>query len=274
MEHAKKMVLVDPRVLSEMQQANTMNITQPESGVVDMTLQGLQGELAKIMNSSSLPLDEKTKLYGNYLQQFLTMKKKQTDVYNRPSQVSLSQVADSPPSKPETDSFEAEIIQSVPKTMQRHARLLVERVKQDPRLGWNARGELLLEGQAVPHSNMVDLINDMVRKRKNFNPLGWQDFARYLYESNVPRDLVRNPDRLAYMQQAFSSPPSGASPGRGLLPMSTIDSAIQNLSSPGMTARRGRGRSLPRGAATTPSVGQRGRGRGRRRTSHSPWLTL
>jgi hypothetical protein len=41
----------------------------------------------------------------------------------------------------------------------------------------------------VQGSNVVDLVN-VLRKRKYFNPQGWETFGEALREANVPQDLI------------------------------------------------------------------------------------
>ncbi len=53
---------------------------------------------------------------------------------------------------------------------------------------------------------MVDLINDTLRRRKHFQPHGWQTFARALKETNVPQELVGHQERWNWMQQQHDSP--------------------------------------------------------------------
>ena len=48
----------------------------------------------------------------------------------------------------------------------------------------------------VPNSNIVDLVNDVMRKRKVFNPEHSNTFAKELAKINVPEDYLRNPDRI------------------------------------------------------------------------------
>ena len=75
---------------------------------------------------------------------------------------------------------------------------------------WNDRGELVYKNTPVTGSNMVDLVNDVLRKRKTFEPQGWQTFARVLKDANIPMDLVGNPDHWSYMQSTRTDDrPSG-----------------------------------------------------------------
>ena len=67
---------------------------------------------------------------------------------------------------------------------------LVEKMKSSPDISWNEKGELKNKGETVQGSNVVDLINDVLRKRKYFNPQGWETFGEALREANVPQYLI------------------------------------------------------------------------------------
>ena len=99
---------------------------------------------------------------------------------------------------------------TVPKTMQGKARRLMERLKRN--MSWTARGELIHEGVPVAGSNVVDLVNDLLRKRKT-DPTGWQPFARHLRAMNLPIELVGNVARRDYIRQA-TLPATTSTPGR------------------------------------------------------------
>ena len=90
-----------------------------------------------------------------------------------------------------------QIIDSVPKTMQNGAKLLIQKLKDHSDvINWNDNGQLVLEGSIAPNSNIVDLVNDVMRKRKAFNPEHSSTFAKTLAKINVPEDYVRNPNRI------------------------------------------------------------------------------
>ena len=90
-----------------------------------------------------------------------------------------------------------QITDSVPKTMQNHAKLLIQKLKDHSHvISWNANGQLALEGSVVPNSNIVHLVNDVMQKMKEFNPEHLSTFAKALAKINVPEDYVRNPDRI------------------------------------------------------------------------------
>ena len=81
--------------------------------------------------------------------------------------------------------------------MQNCAKLLVQKLKDHSDvISWNDNGQLVLEGSIIPSSNIVDLVNDVMRKTKGFNPEHSNTFAKALAKINVPEDYPRNPDRI------------------------------------------------------------------------------
>ena len=60
---------------------------------------------------------------------------------------------------------------------------------------WDKAGQVKIEGETIPNSNISDLVSDAMRFRKNFNPTGSKEFFQALSKMNVPKDLVRNEER-------------------------------------------------------------------------------
>ena len=79
----------------------------------------------------------------------------------------------------------------------------MEHLERD--ISWTARGELILEDVPVSGSNVVDLANDLLHKRKT-DPTGCQPFAQQLRAINLPMELVGNVARRAYIPQATATP--------------------------------------------------------------------
>ena len=121
---------------------------------------------------------------------------------NSPSS-SLSCLTQTQPSSldEEKDAVETEIIQSAPKNLRRKASLLLRKLKQNEHIRWNTNGEFVYRGEVVPHTHIHDLVQDILRKRKNYIPQGWQRFAKALKESNIPHDLVGNQDQWHWMNE-------------------------------------------------------------------------
>ena len=112
-------------------------------------------------------------------------------------------VSDSNP--PTFDDTEREIYDSVPKSMQRKAKVLIDKIKSRSDMRWNDKGELVYKRKVVPGSNIVDLVNDTMRKMKHFESTGWEVFATGLKEANVPQELVGNSRQWDYMKKAQAS---------------------------------------------------------------------
>jgi hypothetical protein len=135
----------------------------------------LDKKMESILKREDLSTDEGLKLYDQSFTQYLNVH----DDY-RPRPV-VSKVSTSPPAVFETetkDAIEEEILESVPKTMK--TKLLVQKMKADPNIAWSEKWELKYKGETVRGSNVVDLVNDVLRKRKYFNPQGWETIGEAL----------------------------------------------------------------------------------------------
>ena len=109
----------------------------------------------------------------------------------------MTSESDSATSSQQLNATDKQIINSVPKTMQNRAKLLIQRLKDHSDISsWNDNGQLVLEGSIVPNSNIVDLVNDVIRKRKGFNPEHSNIFAKALAKINSPEDYLKNPVQI------------------------------------------------------------------------------
>jgi len=70
-----------------------------------------------------------------------------------------------------------QVVNSVPNAFRRKAGLLYSLLRNSGLVNWNARGEISLIGAKLQGSNIVDLVSDAVRLRKNFNPAYSLEFA-------------------------------------------------------------------------------------------------
>ena len=121
----------------------------------------------------------------------------------------VSRVSTSPPAviaMEKKDAIKEEILESVPKTMKTKAELLIRKMKADPNIAWIEKGELKYKGETVRGSNVVELVNDVLRKRKYFNPQGWETFGEC--STNVPQNLIGHEDRWKYITQTKRTPTS------------------------------------------------------------------
>jgi hypothetical protein len=55
---------------------------------------------------------------------------------------------------------------------------------------------------------VVDLVNDVLSKKKYFNPQGLEQFEEALREANVSQNLIGHEDRWRYITQTTKTPRS------------------------------------------------------------------
>ena len=214
MEHARKMALVDPRML------DTLRSLPPPTDTLGKKVQALDDEMMTILDRKDLDDRTKVTLYNQVLQRYNVLSDKHAKEPTRVITVNVSGTGvgagtgagtEGAVGAPATTSgIEADVVDTVSKTMQAKARRLMVHLKRD--IAWTARGELIHEGVPVAGSNVVDLVNDMLRKRKT-DPTGWQPFTRQFRAMNLPVEFVGNVTRRDYIRQA-TTPATTSTPGR------------------------------------------------------------
>ena len=159
------------------------------------------------LERKDIPEDKKAIMYGQELQKVNRLKKHVFQPH--PLQVQmidqvnnhLEQVQSESSDQETLSLLDKQIVDSVPKTMQNRAKLLIRSIKQHPDvISWNDKGQMIYEGSAYPNSNIIDLVNDVLRKRKGFDPDHSKTFLKGLAKINVPEDYVRHTDRLETMR--------------------------------------------------------------------------
>ena len=246
MEHARKMALVDPRMLDTLRSP-----PPPSTDTLGKKVQALDDEMMTILDRKDLDDRTKVTLSNQVLQRYNVLSDKHVKEPVRVIMVNESgagarvgaEEAVGAPATSATSGIEADVVDTVPKTMQAKARRLMEHRKRN--ISWTARGELIHEGVPVAGSNVVDLVNDLLRKRKT-DPTGWQPFARQLCVMNLPMELVGNVARRDYIRQATTSTTLTLTPGRRLRMPTTprsggggAGSARRSLSWTPLARRRG-----------------------------------
>ena len=178
---AKIMNLVDSKMMERM---------QAPANPLYRTLNTLDSDMQSILQRNDMSDEEKVQAYNQVLQRYLE--------YKRTNREPVAPVVAQ--SKPSFD-VEKDVMRTIPKTMKRKAEALMERIKDDPDVSWNSRGEFVYKGRVVTGSNIVDLVNDMMRQRKGFEPRGRFEFARALRHTNIPQDLVGNRGMWGWMHR-------------------------------------------------------------------------
>ena len=157
MDHAKKMILVDP--------ANMHALYRPTP--VDRKLSSLDDEVSSVLRSD-LPDDEKAKLYMIALRRYRHF--------------------DAPPVE-KTDSLK-EILDSVKPELQIKAKRILKQIK--PHVRWSEDGELVSGNELVPDSNLAELLNEAATKHGVDDIIGLDEFAEALKRSDTPSHFIPN----------------------------------------------------------------------------------
>lgn len=163
----------------------------PNPQVTDVAQQ--QSKMHDILENSTLSESEKAQRYGETLFKLQnSLEKVKVPGNNIPLDYNQKAVS---------DTMQDRILQSVPKTMQRKASLLLDMLKDNNNLTWNNQGVVTYKGTQIPGSNIIDLINDTLRQRKGVQPKGWETFSKVLNETNVPQEVVGNLARWRWMHK-------------------------------------------------------------------------
>jgi hypothetical protein len=167
--------------------------------------------MTQVLNSDKAVRD-KVQAYNQILQRYLVQQSKCIDspieVRVRPDS-KVDTVDESTIEEPKLDTVEVDVFDSVPKTFTRKAQLLMRRLRKQPEVRWNEKGEVILKGKHIPGSNLADLVNDVLRSRKTMtDPVGWEDFAAHLQVMNLPQEIIGNKSRMPFIKRNnIPSPP-------------------------------------------------------------------
>ena len=213
MEHAKKMILVEPRVLE------SISRPQPVEDATNRDLKETSRAMDDVLNSNG-DVNDKADAYQQalwgFLQRYKQYKKRPLGKVELTSKMNKKkkkneqgeeeeeeEEAGGEVEEEEEDVVETETIQTIPIGLKKKAERLLIRLKVNPEIKWNDRGEISINGRYIRRSNLIDLVNDVLRARKTApDPTGWEEFADVLRNSNVPQDLIGNPTRWNYIQGA------------------------------------------------------------------------
>lgn len=153
----------------------------------------LDRNMKTLLESEEEPVDKRMKLHDQSLVRYM-------NVHDNYKPIPTQTVPKDPvPATLPDDPLKEEVLSSVPKSMKNKADLLWRKMKNSSEIDWNEKGELKYKGQTMKGTNVVDLVNDVLRKRKHFEPRGWQVFTEALKDANVPQELIGHEDRRQYM---------------------------------------------------------------------------
>lgn len=213
MERAKKMVLIPADGLKRFQRrmGEVADASQAPTAAHGTPASKLDHEMSSILNQETKDDAEKWKLYQQTLQRYLYFANEE----RKPLQITIHEEdrggAANPTGNPaeaanvsetvkpgaagsgELSSQARNVLTAVPAKYNTKASILMRLLGGIPsRFGWDTAGVISIDGVAVPGTNIVDLVNHATRSRKNFNPAGTAQFARFLHAINAPQEAVGN----------------------------------------------------------------------------------
>ena len=179
MENTKKLVLVSPDYIDRLKTAQGPS---PERRKV----QELEDQLSTLLGDTTIDNTSKMKRYADILQRYQVYDTKA----NEPTTVRLLPTNAESHMEERQSKLEKDVIDSVPKVFKSKASQLLKMIGESE-LGWNEKGELLINDQRVKGSHIIDLVNDVIRKRKSPTPIGMGDFLQSFgsakYASRIDR---------------------------------------------------------------------------------------
>ena len=175
---AERMILIPQDAVQRLQGDKT-NIT------------ALDKEMTQILKSNKLNDAEKWKLYNQALQRFLHL----TGTQRKDLEITID------PVKVPNIELNELLMSSIPKKYQSNAMLLYDILAPSKDISWSKSGEVTIKGKKIHNSHIIELVNDVLRHRKNIEPRGWQDFSKLLRDLNVGRDIIGNKNRYMPSQR-------------------------------------------------------------------------
>ena len=220
MKFTRRMVLIPEGLLDTLERKENIQTTPITKSIIR-----IDQKMDDILEDKTAQPDAKVAEYNQNLQRYLDVQEKNrafvptVKIQQDPAPLPTDGTSETPQqNNPEETTAErlseGEILDSVPKTSKTLAKSMINRLKANrEHITWNDRGEITVNGHKIPGSNIIDLINDQLRDRKNFDPTGWETFTESLSKINMPKYLMRNERRKSHISQVQAdSPASAATP--------------------------------------------------------------
>ena len=212
------MILVDPE---QWQSAQLNNVVPSPSqrtilpDPISASISSLDQTMQNILTNNEHDDDyTKAQLYSQALQRYLTL----ADKYRNkplgkfeivePKQTTDRDTPSSTSESVETDKHSAvrvkRILQStLPPTLRSKGLSLLDHLTTLPGVSWDSKQQLVVDDKTITQSNIVDIVNDLVRDRKTYTspPKGWNELADVLTKTNVPKALINNSIRRQSLTQ-------------------------------------------------------------------------
>lgn len=156
---------------------NSHSYKERSKPLISRELSEIDQMMAEIVNNNSLNKDEKVEQYNNALTKYQSMK---STLLTNTSK--LNKVNKVTPYK---------ALVGIPEKFKKKANELLNLLQDTPELSVENNGEVLINNNTIPESNISDLLNRAVNPMVKERPIpGWNEFYKLLIKLNIPRSLI------------------------------------------------------------------------------------
>lgn len=123
------------------------------------------------------------------------------------------------PEEPQMDVFEKTLMYAIPKNGQRKATGLWNYIKDHKGsvLNWNENAEIIVKGETIPRSHLVDLLKYTVTTMAKRIPIGYDRFYEALQEIHTPSGFIHHHPQSGsglFVKGKVDAGPPGTTPAR------------------------------------------------------------
>jgi hypothetical protein len=162
-------------------------------------LRDMDQQMHEILYNATLPDGDKWKLYTDILQKHLL----QVQEANKPVSIPIIQNVEEhklPVLTLNDRNSVYDVNTRLEETLGRQllvkAKALLTILSRTAELSWNDQGEVVIQNEVLPHSNIAELISNSVKSKQDVRPLGWERFVETVTQIGVPAEFLgRNVDR-------------------------------------------------------------------------------
>ena len=87
---------------------------------------------------------------------------------------------------------ESEVLDLMPRDLRHKAKRILREIALNPNADIDSEGRFVYKGSPIPNSNIVDLVDDVLRSKRVSIPVGWREFADSLRK--LDSDYIINPE--------------------------------------------------------------------------------
>ena len=168
----KRMILVPEDVYAKFEQKQKL-----ETSPIMKNMINTDTDMTNILQRTDVDDTEKQKLYYANLERYLNLRQ-QKDNQTPTVQIAPSAANREEGSNPDNAQLsDAVVVEHIPKTIRPRATAILKRLKERPDvITWDKTGQVKLEGENIPQSNISDLISDALREEKILILQGQRNF--------------------------------------------------------------------------------------------------